>query len=259
VKVEVWDVVDVAKQLKKSDSLKISAEVTSTEGQSTALELDASTVDVMRGAHAVVMCYDPRKRWTWEYVERELPKIASLNVHVLVLETFRDIVLTPEEASAQDANRRQVSEDEARQFCELHGDIVSFAQASMKNCYGLKSVKTFLNFPFLAVQKQSYEAKLRRNLEETTQTREEFRVVSEEQTYDSYITFLTNRTKAVSTSGTSDSAPGSPLASPIARSGSGIISSPSSPQVTSVTTATTPNRTASAPIRIRKPNRDRIG
>lgn len=268
----MWDVVDVAKQGKKADSLKLSAGSAApspgTSGSGTdasaataaaaaEFELDASTVDVMRGAHAVIVCYDPRKRWTWDYVEKEVPKLAASQVHVLVLENFRDAVLDPATASPQDSNRRQISEDEARQFCEMNGAQISFAQASPKNCYGLKAVKTFLNLPFLMVQKQSLEAKLRRNQEDTAQTLEEFRIVSEEQPYDSYLTFLSNRTKAVPNAPESAAAAAVPEsrvpADTIRRSGSGLAtanteasSSPRISMATATAQSSAPKRTAAS-------------
>jgi hypothetical protein len=181
--------------------------------------LDATTVDVMRGTHAVVITFDPRKRWTWDYVTREVPKIVSLKVFILVIENFRDAwdddITTTE-------NKRQVSIFEVKEFVDSQGPFVKLLEASMKNCFGLAGVKTFLNMPFLKMQREVIEAKLRRNSEEQDQNELEFRLISEETTYEvrnsrifvgitlyvlmngtgslqSYLVRLANRNKAVPT------------------------------------------------------------
>jgi hypothetical protein len=69
--------------------------------------LDATTVDVMRGATSAIFVFDITKRWTWDYVTREMPAILSASgVHVLVVANFRDM-----------GENRVVSELEASEWC----------------------------------------------------------------------------------------------------------------------------------------------
>ena len=46
----------------------------------------------MRGANGVVFLFDMTKRWTWEYVTRELPKVPQ-NVFVLLCVPEANILL----------------------------------------------------------------------------------------------------------------------------------------------------------------------
>jgi hypothetical protein len=44
----------------------------------------AETVDVYKNCHAVLFLMDPRKKWTFDYIERELPNVPK-NTFVLIL------------------------------------------------------------------------------------------------------------------------------------------------------------------------------
>ena len=84
LKVEVWDVVDVAKKRKKLTGLKIS-------GDSEEFEtgLDASFIDVYKGCHGAILVFDITKPWTFDYVKKEVPEIPS-HIPVLILANFTD-------------------------------------------------------------------------------------------------------------------------------------------------------------------------
>ena len=62
--------------------------------------LDARTVDVYKGTHGVIFMMDVCKKWTYEYVQREIAKVPS-KLPVLVLANFRD----------QNEHREVASED----------------------------------------------------------------------------------------------------------------------------------------------------
>ena len=82
VKVEVWDVCDtaVSEQSKRRSAVPGQPRGLSLEhGQGA---LDADNIDVFRGAHAVVYVFDPRKRWTLEYVQRQLPSESCDVLHL---------------------------------------------------------------------------------------------------------------------------------------------------------------------------------
>lgn len=63
------------KAKKQSDGLKIS---NTSEEEKDSQMLDASFLDVYKGAHAVIFVFDITKKWTYQYVERELPKVTTL-------------------------------------------------------------------------------------------------------------------------------------------------------------------------------------
>jgi GTPase SAR1 family protein len=162
IKVEVWDVVDVAKK-KKPDkgSLKTNNDEEAPpkapeleikppsgkvgEGSHTFGELDARTIDVYKGTHAVVFLFDPSKKWTWEYIEKEAPNVPE-NIPICLLANFKDSLETI-----------VVTEKVVRGWLQSRKQTVVYLEASMKNCYGLIGVKTFLNLPFLKMQVKNYK------------------------------------------------------------------------------------------------------
>jgi GTPase SAR1 family protein len=101
VKVEVWDVVDRSKKkrnllhqqkmLNPSGKLKLD---NSTASASAAVPLEASLdaefIDVYKNANGCILVYDITKQWTWDYIERELPKIPS-HIPVLIIGNHRDM------------------------------------------------------------------------------------------------------------------------------------------------------------------------
>lgn len=87
VKVEVWDVVDRGKKKKRFDGLKL---------DNTQLEipeetaLDAEFLDVYKGTNGVIMMFDLTKTWTFDYVQRELPKVPP-HIPVIILSNHCDM------------------------------------------------------------------------------------------------------------------------------------------------------------------------
>ena len=152
--------------------------------------LDATVVDVMRGATGCIMMFDMTKKWTWEYITRELPKVARKDIEVLVVGNFRDM----------GESGRVVPEATAKQFCALAGDNVHYLEASMKNGYGVRAIANFFSLPFLALQKKYIDEQLRRNREETDAALHEIRALTEELTYDMYLKQLADRKAATVTS-----------------------------------------------------------
>lgn len=106
-----------------------------------AMMLDAETVDVFKGANGVLLVFDMTKRWTFEYVEREMDKIPA-RIPVLILGNVRDR-----------GQHRSVSQDEgialANSFTGLREPVL-YAECSMLDGFGLKFIHRFLNVPFQA-------------------------------------------------------------------------------------------------------------
>jgi hypothetical protein len=77
--VEVWDVVDKGRKRPPPEGLKLSTDIAAPE-----VALDAEFVDVYKGANGVLMVLDMTKAWTFDYIQRELPRVPG-HVPVLVL------------------------------------------------------------------------------------------------------------------------------------------------------------------------------
>lgn len=88
VKVEVWDVVDKGRRRKKLDGLKMDNSPSENIIEEPAL--DAEFLDVYKGTNGVIIIMDITKSWTFDYVQRELPKIPS-HIPVIVLGNHCDM------------------------------------------------------------------------------------------------------------------------------------------------------------------------
>ena len=90
VKVEVWDVVDVAKKRKKLAGLKLGDAGGGDAADALEPGLDAQFLDVYKQAHGAIFCFDVTKPWTFEYVKNELARVPH-TIPVLVLANFYDM------------------------------------------------------------------------------------------------------------------------------------------------------------------------
>lgn len=107
VKVEVWDVVDKGRRRKKLESLKM--DNSQSENVIEEPALDAEFLDVYKGTNGVIIMMDITKSWTFDYVQRELPKIPS-HIPVIVLGNHCDM-----------AHHRTVTSDHVTYFIDsLH-------------------------------------------------------------------------------------------------------------------------------------------
>ncbi|XP_077986607.1 rab-like protein 6 [Glandiceps talaboti] len=189
VKVEVWDVVDKGKSRKKHDGLKVENDPDA-KANSREPCLDAEFLDVYKGTHGVVMMMDITKQWTYDYIQRELPKIPN-HIPVLVLANFADM-----------GEHRVVSRDEIKYFVEhferpVGSTIVRFAESSMKNGFGLKFLHQFFNVPFLILQRETLMRQLETNRKDIDCILEELDIYadSDEQNYQVYLETLVTKQK----------------------------------------------------------------
>eukprot|EP01113_Clastostelium_recurvatum_P031675 TRINITY_DN397_c0_g1_i4.p1 TRINITY_DN397_c0_g1~~TRINITY_DN397_c0_g1_i4.p1 ORF type:complete len:1035 (+),score=369.72 TRINITY_DN397_c0_g1_i4:49-3153(+) len=222
VKVEVWDIVDKAKPrrqgstptLKTSTSgstlkastdddggdaspMRLPPQSPNAKGSFAISNLDAETIDIFQGTHGVIIMMDPTKKWTWDYVQREVPKIPP-NIYVLVISNFRDM-----------ADQRAVSEYEIKEYCKNarpppRGEppTIRHMEASMLNGYGLKAIVSFFNVPFLHMQRRVIQQQLDRNAEEISSAEEELKLIAGEQNYATYLQMIENNQRQKKTGST---------------------------------------------------------
>jgi predicted nuclease of restriction endonuclease-like RecB superfamily len=76
-------------------------------------------VDVYKGTHGVIFMMDVCKKWTYEYVQREIEKVPS-KLPVLVLANFRDQNEHREVQSGEVAVRRAHPRTHARAHARAH-------------------------------------------------------------------------------------------------------------------------------------------
>ncbi|KAF7997731.1 hypothetical protein HCN44_009129 [Aphidius gifuensis] len=191
VKVEVWDVVDRGRRRKKVDGLKMDNGII--DGIIEEPALDAEFLDVYKGTNGVIVMFDITKTWTFDYIQRELPKI-PINIPVIVLGNHCDM-----------SHHRTINPDKVLYFIESLTDRTAptrYAESSMRNGFGLKLLHKFFNLPFLQLQRETLLKQLDTNEEETQLTSQELDLFqeSEDADYDKFIDNLVHRRRVIADS-----------------------------------------------------------
>lgn len=132
------------------------------------LALLSENFDVYKGTHVVLLVMDMTKLWTFKYVQAELPKIPR-HIPVLVVANHRD-----------QGHHRTVSREQVESFIDELGrspcdGIVMYAEASMKNGFGLKLIEKFFNIPFSKLQEASLLKQLELNRYDFMSTMDELK------------------------------------------------------------------------------------
>jgi len=187
VKVEVWDVVDVAKRRKKLAGLKV--DNGTDEPEEFEPGLDAQFLDVYKQSHGAILIFDITKLWTFDYVKSEVCKVPS-SIPILILANFVD-----------QAHHRQVTKLEIGDFVEnivrqgSQPAEVRWAECSLRNGFGLKFLHNFFNIPFLTLQRESLVRQLEQNLREIQATHDELDLymTSDAADYSKFSDQLANR------------------------------------------------------------------
>ncbi|XP_015113659.1 rab-like protein 6 [Diachasma alloeum] len=191
VKVEVWDVVDRGRRRKKLDGLKM--DNSPGEGVLEEPALDAEFLDVYKATNGVIIMMDITKPWTFDYVQRELPKIPE-HIPVIVLANHCDM-----------SHHRAITSDKMTYFIDsLKGRTtqVRYAESSMRNGFGLKLLHKFFNLPFLQLQRETLLKQLETNEEETQLTCQELDLFqeSDDADYDKFLDNLVHRRRVIADS-----------------------------------------------------------
>ncbi|RKP10089.1 P-loop containing nucleoside triphosphate hydrolase protein [Thamnocephalis sphaerospora] len=147
VKVEFWDVVDQgirAVDLPKDDQ-------TTPPDPASEMLLDAETVNVYRGANAVVLLFDVTREETFEYACRLLPDIPD-GIPILLLGNFSD---EDEKRVVTRSTVMQMLDELCQQKADRKDfvfEFIRYAEASLKDSLGLDYLHRFLGVPFLTFQ-----------------------------------------------------------------------------------------------------------
>ncbi|CAL8123015.1 unnamed protein product [Orchesella dallaii] len=194
VKVEVWDVVDVANKKKRLVSDKLKIENSHSEaGMDNVPEygLDANTIDVYKNTNGVIFVFDITKTWTFDYVKREIENVPE-HIPILILGNRRDM-----------GHHRAIAADTVTFFIENlergGSGAVRYAESSMRNGFGLKFIHKFFNLPYLQLQREALLKQLETNQSETEICYQELDlyVESDEANYDLFIDGLSQKRRQV--------------------------------------------------------------
>lgn len=194
VKVDVWDVVDKGYTKTPSNTLKLSNTVDKDDSSTEEHKLDATFVDVYKGAHAVIFIFDITNRSTFDYLEQEINKAPS-HIPCLILANNRD-----------SSDTRKVYAEEVEYLLEKVNrppgtPAILHMESSMKNGFGLKFIHKFFNLPFLLIQRESLMKQLQMNHLDVESCLEELRLESgaEGPDYDNFSKNVQERRKPSST------------------------------------------------------------
>ncbi|KAL0112785.1 hypothetical protein PUN28_012212 [Cardiocondyla obscurior] len=155
--------------------------------------LDAEFLDVYKGTNGVIIVMDITKNWTFDYVQRELPKIPS-HIPVIVLGNHCDM-----------SHHRTITADHVTYFIDSLEERIAqvrYAESSMRNGFGLKLLHKFFNLPFLQLQRETLLKQLDTNEEETRLTIQELDLFqdSDDADYNKFLDNLVNRRRAIADS-----------------------------------------------------------
>ncbi|KAJ8927407.1 hypothetical protein NQ314_020187 [Rhamnusium bicolor] len=191
VKVEVWDVVDRGKKKKHFDGLKLENSQLEVPEEHA---LDAEFLDVYKGTNGVIMMLDLTKTWTFDYVQRELPKVPG-HIPVIILSNHCDM-----------SHHRTVTSDHVNFYIDsiesTRTTQVRHSESSMRNGFGLKLLHKFFNLPFLQLQRETLLRQLERNEAETNTTVQELDMFcdSDEANYSKFLDSLVKKRREVADS-----------------------------------------------------------
>jgi len=228
VKMEVWDVVDVAMRgeekgtkpksggfagLESTDAVKKWQESqSSNKGAHTLMPLDATTIDVYKNTDVVIFMVDPFKRDTFTYAQQELSKV-PLKSLILVLLNFRDKV---DEKSEEGKKTLKVTQADVDKLISEHRaqytaatatedssmtaeDRIASFQCSVANCFGLKVLYNYFNLPFLYQKRELVLQTLQDVKEELNAVRSETGADLTGNDYDRWVKWLDTTKKGAKT------------------------------------------------------------
>ena len=179
VKVDVWDIVDNSEATTALSEEELKKQISSSMNSKSSTfhaNVDSSVLDIYKQTHAVIFMMDPVKKWTLDYIKRELPKVPQ-KTFILIVQNYKD-----------KEEHRAISRSEINNWVKsLKSPYVKTVEACMVNQFGLKHIITFFNLPFLQLQRETLELQLQQNREEHNAVEEELGLLFEFDNYSDYV------------------------------------------------------------------------
>mmetsp|Transcript_90753 Transcript_90753/g.135966 ORF Transcript_90753/g.135966 Transcript_90753/m.135966 type:complete len:416 (+) Transcript_90753:1-1248(+) len=130
--------------------------------------------------HAIIFMIDPRKKYTLEYVERELKQIEH-EPQILLVSNFTDL---------KKSAKLQITASDISTLIKKSNKNIKYCEASMSDRFGVKAIRTFVNIPFALLEEQFLLEQLERVKKDIQTSHENFDKLSAEQDYDFYKDWL---------------------------------------------------------------------
>jgi len=142
---------------------------------------DSMIVSVVNSdVHAIIFMIDPRKKYTLEYVQRELEYITH-DCDILIVSNFTDLC---------NEKKPQISANDIKELIRKSGKNIRHCEASMSDRFGVKAIKTFISIPFTKLEEQFLLQQLERVKNDIQTSYQDFDKLSEEQDYSFYKDWL---------------------------------------------------------------------
>ena len=131
----------------------------------------------------VAFLVDPRDRSSLDFVKRELPRVPHES-DILVMINFKDLV-------TKDPSLYAIIPEDLRELAGMaDGRSLTTFEVCLKDCYGLKTLQTIMNRPFITAQMKQ----LRKDLEDLQAqlegTQQEIQTYISSTNYDKYLEWL---------------------------------------------------------------------
>ena len=149
-------------------------------------DFDANNKSYYETCNVIAFLIDPRSKMSLEFVKAELSKVAQLKdsaiKDVLLLINFKDVV-------TKDPSTVNLSVDDLRSLGSFGVKLTTF-EVCLKDCYGLKTLQTIMNRPYIHHKLLSLKKEMNELSEQLVGTEEEIKMYIASTNYEQYIGWL---------------------------------------------------------------------
>jgi GTPase SAR1 family protein len=134
--------------------------------------------------NVIAFVIDPRSKMSLEFVKAELPKVAKMKgvKDVLLLINFKDLV-------TKDPGSVSLTIDDLRSLGSFGVKLTTF-EVCLKDCYGLKTLQTIMNRPYIHHRMLALKKEMNELSEQLVGTEEEIKMYIASMNYEQYLGWL---------------------------------------------------------------------
>ncbi len=145
--------------------------------------LDAQGRSMYDICDVVAFLIDPRSRASLDFVTAELPKVPQ-DRDILVMINFKDLV-------TKDPSLYQITPEDLRELAGASdGRQLTTFEVCLKDCYGLKTLQTIMNRPFIVSRVKYLRSQIAELEEQLSGTEQEIQMYISSTSYEQYTQWL---------------------------------------------------------------------
>ena len=143
----------------------------------------SSSPSSLGGCDVVAFLIDPRSKASLTYVKNELPAVPP-DSDILIMINFKDLV-------TKDPSLYAITPENLRELAGASdGRRLTTFEVCLKDCYGLKTLQTIMNRPFIASQMKQLRSQLEELEVQLEGTQQEIQTYISSTNYDTYLRWL---------------------------------------------------------------------